>query len=970
MHPENVIALSADENMIDVITANLTAQGSDYSRNIIVFPNRRPAHFLRKNLANRTGAAFIPPRIFSIDEFVDHIYETHMLHSSTKDNANPTSQGGFTSESEGKGIKLDTIDAVAVLYDLHKESTKRIGRDGFVQLDRFFPLGLKIYNDIEELYIEKVSLYQVKDIDQFIEGIPLQTLDRLQRLSYFYDEFYKIIEKLGYSTRSSRYRAAAGQIKTFDAGCFDKIILAGFFALTKSEIDIFKTILSWDNAYLVFKDGPGIEEKLREIGITFKPSISKPVEMEINFYSSPDSHGQVFGLSNLFKDKLDKGSQIDERSVIVVPSSDTLFPLMHNCLSLLAPESYNISIGYPIYRTPIFGFLNNLMELMISINEDKFYLPNYIKFVLHPYTKNIHLKNQPELTRIIFHTIEEELSRNRTITFLSLAEIENNEKILHSIFTKIEDLGFDITKEIISNHLHEIHQNTIGKFYFFKNIGDFAQKCAELLIYIYNNSTARLHPLFYPFSEAFLSALNKISSSRMKELSFADINGYFTFFKKYIHTCNTPFEGTPIKGLQILGFLETRNLTFENIYIIDLNEDILPVTNKDDSLVPFAVRKGLGLPTYIDSDKISEYYFETLLKGAKKAHILFIENDEMEKSRFIEKLLWERQKRDCTTDNKSYIKPIQYRVTLKNPAPKEIKKTERIIDELRDFTYAASSLDSYLRCGLKFYYNHILKIRKKQDITGEIEKSAIGIFIHNLLRKYFRNLRGKILNEKDLNIADMENLLNKLFEREFSHELSGSAYLIKKQIRSHLRDLLKNYYIPLTKECSLRILDCEYEILTKVNSYSLKGRLDSIEERDKKTVDKKTVIIDYKTSSSENYYKINFGKLDLLDRDSWQEAIGSIQLPFYMLIYSESKKVDISSLNAMFLLLGKNIISRKIELPFCDDENQIIQNYETLKAIIFRLIEEIKDPNLPFAPPVNLKRSCLFCDYKNLCGTL
>ncbi len=942
MLPAHIIILPEDGNIIDAVADHLTPDGCDYSRNIVIFPNRRPAHFLRKKLAIRDGSAIIPPNIFSIDEFIDHLYEIEHID-----------------------IKLEPIDAVAILYKLHKKSTNPLGGKGFIELDSFLPLGLKIFNDIEELCIEKVTISQVKNIDQFIEGgIPFQTSNRLQSLSYFYDAFYKNIDQSGYSTRSSRYRKTTEIIKKFNYDRFNKIILAGFFALTKAEIDIFKTIILWNNSLLIFKDGTGIDEKLKEISIEYKLSLSAYGANEIYFYSSPDFHGQVFGLSRLIKDKLDNGLSVDENSLILAPSSDGLMPLIHNCLSILSPESYNVSMGYPLFRTPIFGFFNNLMELILSIYEDKIYLLNYVRFILHPYTKNIFLNNQAELTRIIFHTIEEELSQNRTLTFLSLKEIENNEKMLLKITAKFQEMGSAVTKEMIAAHLKEIHQNTIGRFKSFKNIGDFAKRCIELLTYIYEHSTARLHLLFYPFSEAFLLSLHKLSKSLIKELSFNDLNGYFIFFKKYILTCNAPFEGTPIRGLQVLGFLETRNLTFENIYIIDLNEGILPSINESDSLIPFAVRKGLGLPTYLDSDKIAEYYFETLLKSAKESHIFFIENDKMEKSRFIEKILWQRQKRDSTQEDKSYIKPIQYRISLKNPAPVEINKTEKMMKILESFKFTASSLDTYLRCGLAFYYSYVLKIRGKEDITGEIEKLDLGIFIHNILRNYFGKIKGEILNEKNLSIVKMEKLLESMCKIEFGNDLSGAAYLIKKQLYSRLIDLLKKYYIPLSKECLIKIEESEYKLLTKINSYLLGGRIDSVEIRDSKTV-----IIDYKTSANENNYKINFDKLKLENRDSWQEAIGSIQLPFYMMIYLEDKKIDISKLDAMFLLLGKNVINEKIELPFCDDENRISENYETLKKTIFLILDEINKADMPFLPPKNLKKSCQFCDYKDICST-
>ena len=133
-------------------------------------------------------------------------------------------------------------------------------------------------------------------------------------------------------------------------------------------------------------------------------------------------------------------------------------------------------------------------------------------------------------------------------------------------------------------------------------------------------------------------------------------------------TCYTPFEGTPVKGLQVLGFLETRNLRFDRVFILDANEEVLPDTKKDDTLLPFRAREILGLPTYQDRDALVAYYFETLLQGADEVHLFFIENDKKERSRFVERLLWERQKRDRTTDTKNYLKSVQYRIGLKNSA--------------------------------------------------------------------------------------------------------------------------------------------------------------------------------------------------------------------------------------------------------------------------------------------------------------
>ena len=96
---------------------------------------------------------------------------------------------------------------------------------------------------------------------------------------------------------------------------------------------------------------------------------------------------------------------------------------------------------------------------------------------------------------------------------------------------------------------------------------------------------------------------------------------YFRLLRNYTRAIRYPFPGTPVKGLQVLGFLETRSIKFDTVYFLDVNEGIVPHTKKEDTLLPYKMRKFLKLPTHEDSEKISKYYFNTLLGGAKQVHI-------------------------------------------------------------------------------------------------------------------------------------------------------------------------------------------------------------------------------------------------------------------------------------------------------------------------------------------------------------
>ena len=938
--------ISPARNLIEEVVRHLIAIEKDYSSNLVVFPGKRPSHFLRKALAEKERSSFVPPRIFSMDNFIDFIYEEKLGRSRRK---------------------LESIDAVAILYDIHKnspnplvESSLRLGSKSFLTPDTFFPVGLKIYSDLEELHIEGVAPATVKEIDTMAgENIPEPTARRLQSLSYFYEAFYKKMDEAHCCTRSSRYREASLGIEKVNLDQFRKMIFVGFFALTRSEREIFNSLRKKEESLFLFQDGFGID--LSGLGIEAEREAASG-EPEIHFYQSPDTHGQVFAIGSLLKNRIDSGERLDEKTVIVLPSPETLFPLFHHSLSLLRPDQYNVSLGYPLQRTPLFGLFNNLMELIVSMDGDRLYVPYYLEFILHPYIKNIYFEGRADITRILFHTIEEALTEKRARKFSSLSEIEKDEMVTGFIKERILNVETGMTLKMMKDHMKAIHGNTIEKMLSFKNVGDFAKKLKEVIEYIYEKSTARLHPLFYPYSESFVTQLDLISRSQMREIRFEERGSYFNLIKRVMMTAYTPFLGTPLRGVQVLGFLETRNIKFEKVFFLDVNEGIVPEMTKEDTLLPFKVRKFLGLPTYLDREKLMAYYFDTLMKGAREVHLFYVENDEKERSRFVEKLLWERQKREGKSGDKGYVKAVQYSVTLQGKRPRPIMKSEEMIRFLKNYSFSASSLNTYLGCPLGFYYEYVLGLREREIVSDELEREEIGLFVHQVLFDYFKEKMGRTLSEKDMSLKELEKIIHDRFEEHYGKDPTGEIYLLKRQIEKHLKDFIKNYQVPKINEFPLEIVNLEQRLEVQKESFRLKARLDRVEKRAGRTV-----IIDYKTSANKKYLSINYKKLDRENRDTWSEAIGTLQLPFYLTVYSQATGEKPEGIDCIFLLLGRTRIDSTIELPLFEDEAEFNQRFGDLYHVIFSLLREIVAPEQPFMPTTAMKNRCDRCIYRHIC---
>jgi hypothetical protein len=102
--------------------------------------------------------------------------------------------------------------------------------------------------------------------------------------------------------------------------------------------------LKHENTFFIFQEGSGVD--LSSFGIRLEGE-QPSGEPELHFYSSPDTHGQVFTVSQLLKDRLHGKEALNEKTVIVLPSPETLFPLYHHGLNHLKSDEYNVSPGHP-----------------------------------------------------------------------------------------------------------------------------------------------------------------------------------------------------------------------------------------------------------------------------------------------------------------------------------------------------------------------------------------------------------------------------------------------------------------------------------------------------------------------------------------------------------------------------------------------------------------------------------------------
>ncbi|HAF96678.1 MAG: hypothetical protein A2X34_07945 [Elusimicrobia bacterium GWC2_51_8] len=948
----NLKIISHKESLVEM-AGEILLKSAALEKNIVVFPGKRPAHFLRKYLADKLGAAFEPPVILSMDGLMDYLVELAGI----------------------KGTELSNLDAVGVLYDnMLGDLTGVIGKTGNVSLDTFLPWGFKIFSDFEELKIELKTPGELKDFDSILPGEIKGSdsfIKKLKSFSGVYERFYAHLEKENLLTRSLKYARAAQKIRDLDlAG--RKIILAGFFALTNSEKKIFAALSKLPGSVILLQEGPGLEKQFQFMELQSQVTSHKSQvtshrpETALHFYKAPDLHGEVFKLADILK-----GQTLTSKDVVVLPSPDALFPVLFNVLGEV--KAYNISMGYPIAATPVYSLMDSLGDLLEKRSGDRYFAPNYLKFVFHPYVKNIYMKveslesgvesgKSADPTRIIFQTIETELA-SKINKYLALEDLEGDAGLLERCSVLLKNYAdARLTAKDIQAHIKNIHNKLIRPFEKPGSIKDFADNLIAVVSFISGASTANLHPYSAPFIEQLYEDLHAFSNSTIAGRGLESISSCFKLLKSYIKSSAYPFPGTPLSGLQVLGALETRNLKFDRVYFLDANADILPGSKKEDTILSHFIRRGLGLPTCKTRESVAKYYFNLLISQAKEAYIFYKDAPELEKSPFVQKIIWDLE----TVGQSPKEEEVHFRLSFVQQEPRPIAKTKDVLAYLENFTFSSSSLDAYLACGLKFYWQYVLRVREKDEVGDEIGQIEIGRIVHKILESLFSVKGGSAFDGKEhkpdeeLILARAAEIAEDIFNAELKNHDSGYEYLIKKQILRRLRDILLYHKENIGKA---QIKNCEKIFNLTLDGVKFTGRADRIDLRPDENGRNTHIIVDYKTGSKAS--TPNLKKFDLEDRDAWPKTLKSVQLPLYVMFYmAENPEITLQYVDACLMLLGSHKITE--EFLFAKSEDKAADLARLRKAVSY-LVYEIRSAELDFEPAADIK-TCEFCPFKIMCS--
>ena len=928
-----------------------------------VFPSRRACVYfndlLQKKFKNEVLWA---PTVLSIEEFVQQ----------------------NTSE-------LTVVDEIRLLFKLY-ETYKREAPS--ITLDTFYSWGqtlLKDFDEIDRYLVDASLLYKnlqevenIEDVfgpdEEVINAIKgfQEVIDTSQEGKLYkefsttwtivgkvYNEFKADLLKDRWAYNGLCYRVLAEKLQNETLNLpFQQVVFAGFNALSKAEQQIIDSLLVKGKA-LVYIDADQfyLNNEGEEAGY-FLRKMKKHwrnndgVRWVLTDGFNEEKHIEIIGVAQKTAQArvaAEKLGQKNTNTAVVLADESLLQPILY-----ALPEhegSLNITMGYPVSGSTtgnlIRAFLRYHASATIGSNNQVFFDLEALKELI----------NQPAINNLLPEEINRlVLSKSRFMSANLITEIilladEKCQHVLSALFNPVLD---------IKKAIDVLSQAILNLYLLNKDSADTNEILEERIIYTVVK---------------YLQNLQDIIDSSNLKISFAIIE---KLVKESLKQMSAPFAGEPLASMQIMGFLETRSLDFENLVLLSVNEDLLPAPSNANTYIPFGIRKAFQLPTFLEHNSIYAYHFFRLLQRAKNITLIYSTQLSVigsgEKSRFILQLLNRFDNEESAIKIKHINLLAQLSTTEVTQPPLVYAKTGSVLTALEEHLatfnqtrpLSPTALVDYVTCSLKYYFARILRIREPEEPSADIDARIFGNILHDILEKVYEPWVGKEVTKANLEAILKNNLTGIIAESFKGYDKNSGEVSFTKHVISFLtRKLIENDI----KDTPITVIDLEsrtnplvYDLsLANGKTVPLGGKIDRL---DKIMVGNQAVtrILDYKTGKvelkSKNYYKKELSIEDYIQAHFDDPKFKSgFQIYFYILLHK--RNFPEQAVNGGILgvkKLGKGVdYLRGDAYPLTDE---IIDEFEQNLSL---LLENLLNTDVPFQQTEDIDR-CKYCDFKAICA--
>ena len=664
----------------------------------------------------------------------------------------------------------------------------------------------------------------------------------------------------------------------------------------------------------------------------FKPDPEGLPETEFNTLSVPSGVGQAKALASLL------GPAPGIETAVVLPDEKMLIPVINS----IPPEvtSLNVTMGYPMDGSELWSLVREAcaMQSHMRLKDGKWHF--YHRQVWGVFSNGVLKSVLGEQGRGIVENIK------KGVKYYVCEDEFKGDPVLESIFRPVVKDAADNSGSAVDAICGWLQ--------------DMLRTVAPLLG-AGGEEGSDDRSVEMDFARELYLLVGRLAAIRPQVLPAT----CFKLISRLAAGLSVPFRGEPLRGLQIMGPLETRALDFDNIVILNCNEGMFPRRSVSSSFIPPELRKGFGLPTYEYQDAVWAYYFYRLIQRASKVWMVFDSRPDGlkggEQSRYIRQL-----EMHFGVPVRSYVvsAPIGG-----NEIADSIPKTDEDIKALKEGYLSASALQSYLACPAKFYYHSVCRLRADDEVSESLDAGMIGNVFHKTMESLYRNRRRVTRADLEAIIKGKDAIRDKvrelIMDELHTFEITGRTLIFEDVVCSYVHKALGRdlELLDAYGSDSFEILGLELGCHGEIGGYKFYGiidRLDSFAPGEVRVVDYKTgkvtdqdFLID--EDNAESVVDALFGP------DNSKRPKIALQLYLYDLFAGDLEAVKgksiVNSIYQTSRLFVTGVENAPLSSKFCALTSERLAE----------LLETIGDTSVPWQRTPDT-RTCEYCDFKMICG--
>jgi len=353
----------------------------------------------------------------------------------------------------------------------------------------------------------------------------------------------------------------------------------------------------------------------------------------------------------------------------------------------------------------------------------------------------------------------------------------------------------------------------------------------------------------------------------------------------------------------VMGLLESRGLQFDGVIISDFNDDLVPKRSSGEMFLNSTLRARAGLISHADRENLQRFYYDGLLRGAKKSAICYLQSVEKLPSRFLKSF---EVQQDAEFSQEDYLRLFgreEFKPALCGQED-PVARHDFFAEEL-----SFSRLDTFLECKRKYYYRYVFGL--KEGLKFGEDNALLGKILHTSFQRLYERAGIKFSMEKF---------------RPIYSQLAREAGITRFDAELELKSVEKLAGLLEGHEQIWSFSGSEVSLKGELDGVRLSGRIDRIDE-DKAG---RKFIIDYKRGSAKKHME-------------------KFQLTFYRALLAQECECAYLSL-------------KDCAFAAPSDKTPSLENLrETLSSIGKEFASEVAFTR------TEAVQSCEYCEYKIIC---